>query len=63
VTSGRRCWWLAGAALGLLFVALNLVSLAFVEGSAVRDLLGLALGGVMAVVALGRFLGWGEARA
>jgi hypothetical protein len=55
-----RSWWLAGIALGILFALLNLVQLAFVDGDGVRDLVGVALGGVMIVAAGARYRGWRE---
>ena len=58
--SGRRTWWLAGAALGVLFVLFSLVELAFVDGDAVRDLVGIGLGGLMVAAALARYRGWRE---
>jgi hypothetical protein len=58
MTSGRRWWWLAGAVLGVLFVLLNLADLVFSDGDSGRDLVGMALGGVMAIVAFGRYRGW-----
>jgi prepilin-type processing-associated H-X9-DG protein len=62
VSATRKWWWLAGALLGLLFLSVGLVNLLFVDGNVATDLLGVVLGGVMAAVALGRFLGWREGR-
>jgi len=56
--SGNRTWWLAGISLGVLFVLLNIVQLAFVDGDGVRDLVGVGLGGVMIVAAGARYRGW-----
>ena len=60
--SGRNVGWLAGAALGALFVVLNAVNLAAIDGDVGRDLLGLLLGAVMTAAALARYLGWRGAR-
>jgi hypothetical protein len=57
VNSGRA-WWFAGLALGVGFVFLNLVELAFVDGDATRDLVGAALGCVMVAAAVARLWGW-----
>jgi hypothetical protein len=62
MTSGRSLWWLAGAALGALFVALNVVNLIAIDGDIARDLVGLALGTIMVAAALARYLGWRGAR-
>lgn len=58
-----RAWWLAGALLGVAFVVVNVGTLLFVDGGVLVDLLGIALGTVMAVVALGRYFGWRGVRA
>jgi hypothetical protein len=58
--SDHRPWWLAGIGLGVVFVLLNLVQLAFVEGDGIRDLVGAGLGGVMIVAAGARYRGWGR---
>jgi hypothetical protein len=58
--SAQRSWWLAGIALGVLFLLLNLVQLAFVDGDGARDLVGMGLGGVMIVAATARYRGWRE---
>jgi hypothetical protein len=57
VTSGNS-WWIAGAAVGIVFVLLNLFELAFVDGDTTRDLVGVALGCVMVGAALARLRGW-----
>jgi hypothetical protein len=57
VTSGKA-WWVAGLALGVGFVFINLVELAFVDGDATRDLVGAALGCVMIAAAVARLRGW-----
>lgn len=57
MTSGNS-WWIAGAAVGIAFVLLNLFELAFVDGDTTRDLVGAALGCVMVGAALARLLGW-----
>ena len=56
--SSGKSWWLAGAALGIVFVLLNLFELAFVDGDTTRDLVGVALGCVMVAAALARLRGW-----
>ena len=60
MNGSHRSWWLVGIALGVLFVLLNLVQLAFVGGDGVRDLVGIGLGGVMIVAATARYRGWRE---
>ena len=60
--SSGRTWWVAGASLGVLFVLLNLVELVFVDGDGIRDLVGIALGGLMVAAAVARIRGWGGAR-
>lgn len=62
MNGGGRTWWVAGASLGVLFVFLNLVELAFVEGDLVRDLVGIGLGCIMVAAALARLRGWGGVR-
>ena len=57
MTSGRT-WWIVGLALGVGFVFLNLVELAFVDGDATRDLVAVALGCVMVAAAVARLRGW-----
>ena len=57
MTSGRT-WWTVGLALGVVFVLLNLVQLAFVDGDATRDLVGVTLGCVMVAAAVARLRGW-----
>jgi hypothetical protein len=57
VTSGRT-WWIGGLALGVGFVFVNLVELAFVGGDVTRDLVGVALGCVMVAAAVARLRGW-----
>jgi hypothetical protein len=57
VTSGNG-WWIAGLALGIVFVLLNLFELAFVDGDTTRDLGGVVLGCVMVGAALARLRGW-----
>ena len=57
MTSGRT-WWIAGLSLGVGFVLLNLVQLAFVDGDATRDVVGAALGCVMVAAAVARLRGW-----
>ena len=57
MTSGRTLW-IVGLALGVGFVFLNLVELAFVDGDATRDLVGVALGCVMVAAAGTRLRGW-----
>ena len=57
MTSGKT-WWIGGLALGVGFVLLNVVELAFVGGDATRDLVGVALGCVMAAAAVARLRGW-----
>jgi hypothetical protein len=47
-----------GLALGVTFVFLNLVRLAFVDGDVTRDLSGAALGCVMVAAAVARLRGW-----
>jgi hypothetical protein len=58
VNGARRSWWLAGVALGVLFVLFNLVELAFVDGDGARDLVGIGLGALMIGAALVRYRGW-----
>jgi hypothetical protein len=60
--TGRNLLWLAGAALGAVFVALNLVNLVAIDGDVGRDVVGLVLGAVMTAAALARYLGWRGAR-
>ncbi len=62
MTSGRNLWWLAGAALGAVFVTVNVVNLVAIDGDAGRDLVGVLLGAVMTAAALARYLGWRGAR-
>ena len=57
MTSGKT-WWIGGLALGVGFVLVNLVELAFVGGDATRDLVGVALGCVMVAAAVARLRGW-----
>ena len=57
MTSGK-IWWIGGLALGVGFVLVNLVELAFVGGDATRDLVGVALGCVMVAAAVARLRGW-----
>lgn len=57
MTSGKT-WWIGGLALGVGFVFVNLVELAFVDGDTTRDLVGAALGCVMVGAALARLRGW-----
>jgi hypothetical protein len=57
VSSGKA-WWVAGLALGVGFVLINVVELAFVDGDATRDLVGVALGCVMVAAAVARLRGW-----
>ena len=56
--TSRRTWWIAGLALGVGFVFINLVELALVGGDATRDLVGVALGCVMVAAAVARLRGW-----
>jgi uncharacterized membrane protein YedE/YeeE len=58
-----RTWWLVGALLGVAFVVLNVGTLLFVDGGGLVDLVGIALGAVMAIVAFGRYVGWTGERA
>jgi hypothetical protein len=62
MTTGKNLLWLAGAALGAVFVALNAVNLVAIDGDVVRDLVGLGLGAIMTAAALARYLGWRGAR-
>jgi hypothetical protein len=57
VTS-RTILWITGLALGVVFVLINLVELAFVDGDATRDLVGASLGCVMVAAAVARLRGW-----
>jgi hypothetical protein len=49
-------WFLA--ALGVLFVLLNLVNLVFVDGAVARDLVAIGLGGLLTIVAHARWHSW-----
>jgi len=57
VTARPRNWWPVPVALGIVFIALNLIELAFLDGSW-PQIVGLALGVVLIGLGVARQRGW-----
>lgn len=57
MTEPRRSWWLPAVALGIGFVALNVIELAFLDGGP-PQIVGLVLGLALAALGIARQRGW-----
>jgi hypothetical protein len=58
VTERPNDTWLVGVVLGVLFVLLSFVDAVFLDGHLARDLVGIGLGALLAVVAYAKSRGW-----